>query len=232
VGLSSTAVAHGTKAHAEKPAQVSQSVATPVESQVSPEAEKAGPPSPIPIPSPIASPTQEIAPPASGESAHAGASFAIDSIVRDLTLSGFPTLHPLVVHVPVTFIPVAFVFALISLFTVRRALIWLTFGFALGGLCGGLLAAFPLHPHATGLSTAAKITLQKHDFFAYGTLWLGLLAVLLALVCLWKPRSLPKLFLSLLLLLATVSVSITAHYGGTLAYVHGVGVQGRYLSPH
>lgn len=157
---------------------------------------------------------------------------SIDTLIDDLSFSEFPTLHPLVVHVPVTFIPLAFVFALIGLLVVHRALIWLAFVFTLGGLGGGLVAAFPMHPHTSGLSKAASATLQKHDFFAYGTLWLALVAVVVALVCLWKPARLSMLCLVLVLLLAAASVAVTGHYGGTLAYVHGVGVQGQYLSPH
>lgn len=167
-----------------------------------------------------------------GKRMNAGTILSIETLVRDLSFSEFPTLHPLMVHVPVTLIPLAFLFALISLFVVHGAFIWLAFAFTLGGLGGGLVAAFPMHPHTSGLSTAASATLQKHDFFAYGTLWLALVAVFVALVCLWKPTRLSKLFLVLVLLLAGGSVSITGHYGGTLAYVHGIGVQGQYLSSH
>jgi len=149
-----------------------------------------------------------------------------------LSFAEFPTLHPLVVHVPVTFIPLAFGFALLGVFVAQRTFLWLAFAFATGGLGAGLVAAFPMHPHTSGLSAAARATLQKHDFFAYGTLWLALAAVLVGAVCLWKPGRLPKICLSLILLLSSMCVAITGHYGGTLAYVHGVGVQGRYLSSH
>lgn len=157
---------------------------------------------------------------------------SLSTVVRDLTLADFPTLHPLVVHVPVTFIPAALVFAVLGLFSSRRALTGLALAFALGGLGGAFLAAVPLHPHTTRLPVAAEMTLEKHEFFAFATLALGLAAVLAAVVALWRPRRLPKIILSLLLLMASACVSIAGHYGGTLAYVHGVGIKGNYLSPH
>jgi uncharacterized membrane protein len=155
--------------------------------------------------------------------------FSLNTVVKDLSWSGFPTLHPLVVHVPVTFIPLAFVLSLASLFVAKRALIWVVLGLALAGLGGALVAAFPLHPHTVGLSKAARMTLEKHEFFAFGTLWLAIVAVLAMLLNLWHPRLLTRIFVTLVLLAAAVFVSIAGHYGGTLAYVHGVGVKGQYL---
>ena len=169
---------------------------------------------------------------AEGGSEVIGSQITVGGTMKDLTWSDFPTLHPMIVHIPVTFIPLAFLFAVVSLFVPQRVFIWLALGFAAGGLAGGFLAAFPMHPHTTGLSEAAKFTLEKHDFFAYATLWLTLVAVLVGLFCVWKPNRLDKAGLSLILLLSSVSVSITGHYGGTLAYVHGVGAQGQFLSSH
>jgi uncharacterized membrane protein len=153
-------------------------------------------------------------------------------LASDLSLSDFPTLHPLVVHIPVTFIPIAFLFSLLNLFLAHRTFVWLTLGFALVGLLGGFIAAFSLHPHTSGLTEAASVTLQKHDYFAYGTLWLTLAGSLAALTCIWKPIRIVKAGLCALLLLSALAVAITGHYGGTLAYVHGVGVQGQFLSTH
>ena len=160
------------------------------------------------------------------------APLSLRDVVADLTLKDFPTLHPMVVHVPVTFIPLALLFSIISLFSARRQFIWLTLGFASAGLLGGLVAAFPLHPHATGLSAAARLTLHKHDLFAYATLWLALVSVMLAFISIWKPNAVVRVGLSAMLLLSATSVAITGHYGGTLAYVHGIGVQGQFLSNH
>jgi len=225
-----TAFAHGTESQAEKSAQSSAPVRAPV---VPANTDPAQTPNPVEAKNEAQTDAEaRTTPPALERQLEAKMPLSVDVLMRDLNFAEFPTLHPMVVHVPVTFIPLALLFALISLFTIQRAFITLAWAFALGGLAGGAVAAFPLHPFTTGLSPAAQTTLQKHDFFAYGTLWLALLATVIGLICLWRPSGLRKLFFALMLLLATLSVSITAHYGGTLAYVHGIGVQGRYLSPH
>ncbi len=224
LALPLVALAHGTEKHDARPAQAG----APVEERTLPTAATQGTEKHDAKPAQAGAPVEERALP----TAAAPALMSIETLIRDLDFAAFPTLHPMAVHVPVTFIPLALLFALIALFSQRRVFIGLAFGFTLGGLAGGLVAAFPLHPHTTGLSPAARETLAKHDLFAYATLWLALVAALVGLVCLWRPGALRRLLLCLVLVFATASVSITAHYGGTLAYVHGVGVQGRFLMEH
>lgn len=224
LALPLVAIAHGAEKHDEKPAQAG----APVEERTLPTAAAPGAEKHDDKPAQPGAPVEERTLP----TAAAPAPMSIKTLIRDLDFAAFPTLHPMAVHVPVTFIPLALLFALIALFGQRRVFIGLAFGFTLGGLAGGLVAAFPLHPHTTGLSPAASETLAKHDLFAYGTLWLTLVAALVGLACLWRPGALRRLLLGLVLAFAAASVSITAHYGGTLAYVHGVGVQGRYLLEH
>jgi len=241
--LPSIALSHGTESHNDAPARVERPATVSAEPRgtdaqssdekpahaESPAAAPATPDDARPSAT-ISEKSQRSA--ATGGRADIGSFLSIETLVRDLSLAEFPTLHPLVVHVPVTFIPLAFVFALVGVFVVHRAVIGLALAFALGGLAGGWVAAFPTHPHTSRLSAAATATLQKHDFFAYGTLWLALAAVFVALVCLWKPTRLASICLGLVLLLASMSVAITGHYGGRLAYVHGIGVQGQHLSSH
>lgn len=212
VGTASVALAHGTDVHEQERPPAGQAITSQAHDE--------------PTPKPIDDGVRR------DELTDSDSVPSLSTVVRDLTLADFPTLHPLVVHVPVTFIPAALVFALLGLFFAQRAWTGLALAFALGGLGGAFLAAVPLHPHTTGLPVAAKMTLEKHEFFASATLALGLAAVLAAVVALWRPRRLPKIILSLLLLMASACVSIAGHYGGTLAYVHGVGVKGNYLSPH
>lgn len=152
--------------------------------------------------------------------------------IDDFELESFPTLHPMVVHVPVIMIPVAFLFGLISIFFTNRYLVALAVAFASAGALGGFIAAFPMHPHTRGLPEAAIRTLQQHDFFAYSTLGITAISVVIGAFALFKPGFLSKGLLALTLLLASLSVSVTAHYGGTLTYVHGVGVNGNYLDAH
>lgn len=152
--------------------------------------------------------------------------------IEDFTLDDFPTLHPMVVHVPVIMIPLAFLFGLISIFFTNRYIVALALAFASAGVLGGFVAAFPMHPHTRGLSEAAAMTLQQHDFFAYSTLAITAFSVMVGVIALLRPNFLTKGLLALTLLLATLCVSVTAHYGGTLTYVHGVGVNGNYLDAH
>lgn len=152
--------------------------------------------------------------------------------IEDFSLHDFPTLHPMVVHVPVIMIPVAFLFGLISLFLSNRYLVTLTTAFAAAGMLGGYVAAFPMHPHTRGLSEAAARTLQQHDFFAYSTLGITAFAMFVGVTAMLRPNFWIRGLLALTLLLASLCVSVTAHYGGTLTYVHGVGVNGNYLDSH
>ena len=150
-------------------------------------------------------------------------------LLDDLSYSNFPTLHPLIVHIPVVLIPLAFVFALVGIF-LRISLFFKVSVILLSlGVLGGLISAFPLHPHTTGLSQSAMVILSKHDFFAYTTLWLGSISTFIGIIYCYSSMRLVKWIYIILLLLVTMSVSITGHYGGKLAYVHGIGVQGKYL---
>jgi hypothetical protein len=108
----------------------------------------------------------------------------------------------------------------------------LAVAFASAGVLGGYIAAFPMHPHTKGLSEAAAKVLQQHDFFAYSTLSITAISVLIGAFALLKPGFLSKGLLAVVLLLASLCVSVTAHYGGTLTYIHGVGVNGNYLDKH
>jgi uncharacterized membrane protein len=152
--------------------------------------------------------------------------------IEDFTFDDFPTLHPMVVHVPVILIPVALLFGLMGIFFTHRHFVALAVAFALTGVLGGVVAAFPMHPHTRGLPEAALVTLQQHDFFAYSTLGITAFSVVVGAIALLKPNLITRGLLVATLLLASLSVSVTAHYGGTLTYVHGVGVNGNYLDPH
>lgn len=156
----------------------------------------------------------------------------IAKAIEDFEHDDFPTIHPMVVHVPVIMIPVAFLFGLISIFFANRYFVVLATAFALAGLMGGYIAAFPMHPHTHGLSEAANRTLQQHDFFAYSTLGVTAFSVVTGVTAMLKSNFLTRSLLAVTLFIASMCVSITAHYGGTLTYVHGVGVKGNFLDEH
>lgn len=165
--LPSIALSHGTESHNDAPARVERPATVSAEPRgtdaqssdekpahaESPAAAPATPDDARPSAT-ISEKSQRSA--ATGGRADIGSFLSIETLVRDLSLAEFPTLHPLVVHVPVTFIPLAFVFALVGVFVVHRAVIGLALAFALGGLAGGWVAAFPTHPHTSRLSAAAR----------------------------------------------------------------------------
>ena len=161
-----------------------------------------------------------------------GPASRLGKAIEDFKLDDFPTLHPMVVHVPVIMIPLAFLFGLTSIFFANRYFVVLATAFAAAGVLGGYVAAFPMHPHTRGLSEEAARTLQQHDFFAYSTLGITAFSVVVGVIALLKSNFLNRGLLAVALLLASLSVSVTAHYGGTLTYVHGVGVNGNYLDAH
>ncbi len=86
-----------------------------------------------------------------------------------------------------------------------------------------------MHPHTRGLPEAALVTLQQHDFFAYSTLGITAFSVLLGAVTLIKPNLVARVFFVTALFVASLFLSVTAHYGGKLTYIHSVGVKGHFL---
>ena len=150
-------------------------------------------------------------------------------LIQDMGYAGFPTLHPLAVHVPVILIPLAALFILIHPISPNVTYYRLSVVFLAAGVAGGFIAAFPLHPHTSGLSYEALDTLRKHDYFAYSTLIKGSLALLFALLYVVIRKRFIKIVFGSLVVLSALAVVITGHYGGKLAYVHGIGVQGNFL---
>ena len=85
--------------------------------------------------------------------------------IEDFSLDDFPTLHPMVVHVPVIMIPVAFLFGLISIFITNRYFVVLAVAFASAGVLGGFVAAFPMHPHTPGIIRSSSQGSATTRFF-------------------------------------------------------------------
>ncbi len=72
--------------------------------------------------------------------------------VEDFTFEDFPTLHPIVVHVPVIMIPMAFLFGLMSILFTHRHFVMLATLFTLAGLLGGVcgrISNAPAYPWVT-----------------------------------------------------------------------------------
>ena len=157
-----------------------------------------------------------------------------ESKVVNPSLSELPNLHPLVVHVPIMLLIVALVTQLASFFLWRRQLDWITFLLLAGGVAGAFLAGEVFHPHTTGLTDAAKEVMDRHDTWADYTIWSSALALVLKGVSLFWLSGVRwmEIVVSLVLAFSAVAVSVTGHYGGTLVYLHGVGVQGNFVEEH
>ncbi len=154
-----------------------------------------------------------------------------ESSVVDASLSDFPNLHPLIVHVPIMLLVVALATQVGSFFVWKKPLDWVTVLALAGGVAGAVLAGEIFHPHTSGLPPAAQQVLELHDTYAGWTIWLSAAALVLKGVSHWllRDRRWLEVLATLVLAGSAVTVSLAAHYGGTLVYIHGVGVQGNYV---
>ncbi|SDM55186.1 Uncharacterized membrane protein [Catalinimonas alkaloidigena] len=146
-------------------------------------------------------------------------------------LSDFPTLHPLVVHFPIVLLLIAALTQLAQFVVFRRELSWVTLVLLALGFATAYISASFTHPHTHGLSEHARAVLQEHDQYASFTLWLSGIAVLLKAGTFWLPRYKVwgEAVVALVLIGAAYSVSMAGHHGSQLAYLEGVGPQGRFL---
>ncbi len=154
-----------------------------------------------------------------------------ESSVVQASLSDFPNLHPLVVHVPIMLLIIAASTQLASLFLWKKPLNWITLLLLLGGVAGAVASSEWTHPHTHDLTPAAQQVLSLHDTYASWTLWLSGTALALKAVSLWglKDRKWLELVVMAVVAGSAFTVGMAGHYGGTLVYIHGVGVQGNYL---
>ena len=82
----------------------------------------------------------------------------------------FTTLHPLIVHIPVTLIPFSLFLFIFSIVLKKHDFKIITNITLVLGLFGAILATFLVHPHDLVLSDKTEEILNMHDYFAYLTL--------------------------------------------------------------
>ncbi len=154
-----------------------------------------------------------------------------ESKIVDAAMSDFSNLHPLVVHFPIVLLLLAVFAQIASFFLWKKQLNWATLLLLAGGFLGAYVASTYVHPHTTDLTEAATLVLEKHDLFADYTIWLSGICLLLKTVSLFllKDKLWFEIIIALLLVGAAYSVSQAGHYGATLAHIHGVGVQGKFI---
>ncbi|MCP9236322.1 DUF2231 domain-containing protein [Lewinella sp. JB7] len=154
-----------------------------------------------------------------------------ESTVVHAAFSDFANLHPIVVHLPVVLLPLALLTQVASFFGWSKPLGWVTLAALAGGVAGAILAVTLTHPHTQNLNPATQQVLGLHDTYADWTLWLSVAALVAKALSLWllPDRRWLEWIVVLLLAGTAYAVTMTGHYGGTLVYIHGVGVQGNFV---
>ena len=147
------------------------------------------------------------------------------SMGKWLGLDEFPTLHPMVVHLPVVLHPLRFSTCNRNLQQAKSPQlpsIIATFG----GTAGALMASYWLHPHVESISRDALEVLEAHDLFAYITTGLASGASMCLLLRYFRWNSPDRRWWSgsalILLFFSSLSVTATGHLGATLSHVHQV----------
>jgi uncharacterized membrane protein len=146
-------------------------------------------------------------------------------------LSGFPTYHPLVVHFPLILILVAMVMQLVLLFKSSRIYDYTVTVITVLGFLTGLLAATVFHPEpAAGISETARNIFEEHEHFAFATIALSGVASVFKIISLFTPRKWIAIVSFVMLLAASVTVTLAGHHGSELVYKEGIGPKGEKLS--
>ncbi len=151
------------------------------------------------------------------------------SLVPDISFSGFPNYHPMVVHFPIVLLIIAVVAQLICVFKpANSTLRWGTFYLLLGGTVSAFLAINVFDAHVSGdVSNEIFDVYETHHLFADLTFWAAVVATTLRLIAnVWLRIRWIELLLMIIVLLTAILVVVTGHYGASLTYVHGVGPQG------
>lgn len=144
-------------------------------------------------------------------------------------LNPFPTLHPLIVHLPIVLIPLTPLLLLVAWMRRSQTLQWTATTLLGIGWIASLLASQVFHPHTGNMPLMAQEALRLHELGANWTQGLagaGLLVLLLHnIFIIPKERAFLKIFAILLSLLAAGAVSLTGHYGAVLTHVYKVTVE-------
>ena len=148
------------------------------------------------------------------------------SVGKWLGLDEFPTLHPMVVHLPVVLLPFAFLLLVIEFFSRSKSPQLPSIIATFGGTAGALMASYWLHPHVESISRDALEVLEAHDLFAYITTGFASGASMCLLLRYFRWNSPDRRWWTgsalILLFFSSLSVAATGHLGATLSHVHQV----------
>lgn len=153
------------------------------------------------------------------------------------TLKDFPKLHPLVVHIPIMCIILAFISQVASFFVFKRELSWVTLILVIAGFTGAWLASGIFHggdPNLSLLNSVSRVTFEKHEQYANYTVWLSGLAAICKIVghFLLKRKLTYEILITLLMAACSYTVLVAGDMGARLVQIDGIGVQGHDIPSH
>jgi uncharacterized membrane protein len=141
----------------------------------------------------------------------------------------FPTLHPLIVHLPLVLIPLTPALLLVAWARRSRTLEWTaTVLLAMGGT-GALLASKVLHPHTDAMTLLAQEALSLHELWADWTQGLAVSALIVVMAsqapAFKRVKSPLRGTAVALCLSAALAVLLAGHYGSLLTHVYKITVE-------
>lgn len=153
------------------------------------------------------------------------------------TLKDFPRLHPMVVHFPIVFLLLAFIAQLLSLFFLKKELGFASLIFVILGFIGAYIAANIFHggdPDPKILDAISRSNFEKHELYAYYTVWISGIAALLKIInqFIFKRNFFGEILITVLLVASTYTIIVTGDMGARLVHIDAIGVQGNKIPEH
>lgn len=146
----------------------------------------------------------------------------------------FPNYHPLIVHFPIVLLIVGAVFQVLSFVMYRKEFGMVTLLLLLTGTISAWLASNVFHVHVMNLTESAAKIFETHELMAKYTFWLAIAAIAAKAVSHFylNRKWWSEAVVLILLVGASITVSIAGHRGAQLVHMEGVGPQGKYLESH
>jgi uncharacterized membrane protein len=146
----------------------------------------------------------------------------------------FPNYHPLIVHFPIVLLIFAAIFQVLSFFMYRKEFSAATFVLLFIGTVTVWLSSNTFHAHPMNLPEHVSGIFETHELMAKYTWWLALAALAAKSVShFFNSRKWWSEAVVLILLIgASITVSIAGHHGAQLVHMGGVGPQGNFLESH